>query len=189
MFFNLNCSFTGLAESCVSRYYQEKSFVCVCNATYCDTLPQLESLTDGHYQMYTSNKDQLRFQKTIGSFEENSVSNVYTVTVDRSQTHQTVQGFGGSFTDSAGINIASLPVEAQEKLLEAYFSEDGAEYSLCRVPIGGTDFSLYGYSLADDETEGSLNGFGLHQEDYDYKVGKNRVPVSRNGQTLSIYLF
>lgn len=137
--------------------------------TYCDTLPQLEPIADGSYQMFSSNKAELRFDKSTGSFLPSSVSSRFEINVDRSVTHQTIQGFGGSFTDAAGINIASLPEEAQDKLLEAYFSKDGSEYSLCRVPIGGTDFSTYAYSLA-DEGNGTLDAFALHEEDYDYKV-------------------
>lgn len=142
--------------------------------TYCDTLPGLESVSDGTYQIFSSDRDELRFEKSTGSFASSAVSNLFSVTVDRSTTYQTIQGFGGSFTDSAGINIALLPEEAQEKVLEAYFSEDGAEYSLCRVPIGGTDFSKYAYSLADDG-EGALDEFALHDEDYDYKVSRFKL--------------
>lgn len=43
----------------------------------------------------------------------------------RNKTRQSIIGFGGAFTDSAGINIASLPVEAQEKLLQSYFAPEG----------------------------------------------------------------
>lgn len=86
-------------------------------------------------------------------------------------THQTIFGFGGAFSDSAGYNIAQLPEAAQENLLRAYFSTDGAEYNLGRVPIGGTDFSIRGYTYADDDSNGTLDGFALQFEDYNYKVG------------------
>ena len=43
----------------------------------------------------------------------------------RNKTRQTIIGFGGAFTDSAGINIASLPLAAQQKLLQSYFAQEG----------------------------------------------------------------
>lgn len=89
--------------------------------------------------------------------------------MDRSKTYQTILGFGGAFTDSSGINIAQLPEAAQENLLNAYFSSDGAEYNLGRVPIAGTDFSARGYTYADNSV-GTLDGFALQYEDYNYKV-------------------
>ena len=39
------------------------------------------------------------------------------ITIDAEQKHQTMLGFGGAFTDAAGINIANLPAKLQETLL------------------------------------------------------------------------
>lgn len=35
--------------------------------------------------------------------------------------YQTIHGFGGAFTDSAGINIKSLSDSTQEKLLQSVY--------------------------------------------------------------------
>jgi glucosylceramidase len=45
--------------------------------------------------------------------------------LQRNKKRQTILGFGGAFTDSAGINIASLPPQAQDKLLRSYFAPEG----------------------------------------------------------------
>lgn len=47
------------------------------------------------------------------------------VEVNNSQIYQFILGFGGAFTDAAGINIKSLPVNLQEQLMLSYFSEKG----------------------------------------------------------------
>lgn len=49
------------------------------------------------------------------------------------------------------------------------FSEDGIEYTVCRVPLAATDFSLrqYTYLPVYDPT---LKSFNLTDEDYTYKV-------------------
>lgn len=151
----------------------EYGYVCVCNSTYCDTLPQLnDELTSGYYQLITSNEAGLRFEISNGSFTDDLSLSLYYINVDRSTTYQTILGYGGAFTDSTGINIAALSNSSQEYLLRSYFSEDGSEYTFGRVPVGGADFSARGYTY-DDGGNGTLEGFALEYEDYDYKVGKS----------------
>lgn len=129
----------------------------------------MENLSNGTYQYFVSTQDGLRLSKENGNFSDGISLNPLYISVDRSKTYQTIKGFGGAFTDASGINIAQLPEAAQEKLLRAYFSTDGAEYTLGRVPIAGADFSTRGYTYADD-SNGTLDGFALQNEDYNYKV-------------------
>lgn len=44
------------------------SFVCVCNATYCDTVVAPTLPPEGEYVLYSSARDGGRFVKTQGSF-------------------------------------------------------------------------------------------------------------------------
>lgn len=85
-------------------------------------------------------------------------------------TYQQVDGFGGAFTDSAGLNIASLSPAAQNQLLETYFSSDGNAYTFGRVPIAGSDFSVRPYTYADKEFDEALSKFNLTEEDHLYKM-------------------
>ena len=45
--------------------------------------------------------------------------------VKKNSSRQTIFGFGGAFTDAAGINIHKLPIGAQINLLKSYFSNKG----------------------------------------------------------------
>lgn len=90
--------------------------------------------------------------------------------VDRSRTFQSIDGWGGAFTDSTGINIQLLPKLAQTNLLKSYFSNSGLQYSLCRVPMAGTDFSVRRYTYNDIPDNGTLRNFHLQFEDFNYKV-------------------
>ena len=50
------------AEDCVRRDYGTSSFVCVCNATYCDTAPNTsEILPVGQAVVISSSKSATRF--------------------------------------------------------------------------------------------------------------------------------
>ena len=65
-------------------------------------------------------------------------------------TDQTWEHFGGAVTDSAGFVFSLMSREEQNALLDAYFGENGLDYSLLRVPIDSCDFSLEQYEAAPD---------------------------------------
>ncbi|XP_057660576.1 putative glucosylceramidase 3 [Diorhabda carinulata] len=99
-----------------------------------------------------------------------------TIVINSKITYQKIIGWGGAFTDSTGINIKSLKKNLQGKLMRSYFSTEGLEYNLCRVPIGCTDFSTHGYTYVDDIDDGDyredplLTKFKLAREDHLYKI-------------------
>lgn len=57
--------------------------------------------------------------------------------------------------------------------IRSYYSTDGIEYGIGRVPIGGSDFSTYAYTYLDDSPgDVTLSNFSLKMEDTVYKVYK-----------------
>jgi glucosylceramidase len=141
----------------------------VCNSDHCDTIPRPEKVEQSQFLIYTSNKAGSRFEQTTGQFDQSN-SSTNQIRINADQKFQTILGWGGAFTDAAGINIDSLNEQLQEKLLRSYFADDGIEYSMCRVPIGGTDFSTRGYSYDDGDVDEDLVNFALADEDHQYKV-------------------
>ncbi|XP_060062556.1 lysosomal acid glucosylceramidase-like isoform X1 [Ylistrum balloti] len=85
-------------------------------------------------------------------------------------TYQKIIGFGGAFTDAAGINILNLTALTQEKLLKSYFSSEGIEYNLGRIPMASCDFSTRLYSYDDEPGDLNLTKFSLATEDFKYKI-------------------
>ncbi|XP_056630143.1 lysosomal acid glucosylceramidase-like [Diorhabda sublineata] len=170
------------AESCIAKDFGNGSPICVCNSTHCDTLESIAKVSAPNYIGYASNKEGLRFAKENGKFEtsKDDAKNIISI---GTETFQEIFGFGGAFTDSTGFNIKSLTEDLQEKILRAYYTEEGLEYNTGRVPIGGTDFSTHGYSYCDtenDEPDPELKHFNLTQDDYDYKI-----PVIQKAQELT----
>ncbi|KAK5643509.1 hypothetical protein RI129_007354 [Pyrocoelia pectoralis] len=160
-----------LASSCVPRYYGYSSIVCVCNETHCDEIPPLDKPSNDGYFVYTSTESGLRMHKQEYQFEEFEANDTHiTVTVDTSQRYQTVMGWGGSFTDATGINFNSLDKITAGRLLSSYFSANGLQYNMGRVPIGGTDFSTRGYSYDDGDEDLDLLHFNLTSDDFHYKI-------------------
>ena len=52
----------------------------------------------------------------------------------------------------------------------SYYSTDGIEYNIARVPMAGTDFSTRTYSYDDFPGDVTLSNFSLTREDLFYKV-------------------
>ncbi|MCF8366989.1 MAG: hypothetical protein K9H16_14465, partial [Bacteroidales bacterium] len=63
-------------------------------------------------------------------------------------TYQSITGFGGSFTESSAFLLNQLSKKNRELILNAYFGNEGAKYSLTRTHINSCDFSLGNYSYA-----------------------------------------
>ena len=60
---------------CIRRSFGKSSFVCVCNANYCDSAPTLaSSLAPGHATLISSSKDSARFKITNLTFTDLSNS-------------------------------------------------------------------------------------------------------------------
>ena len=77
------------------------------------------------------------------------------LTVNASQTFQTIEGFGGAFTDSAAHVFFSMPPKLQEQLLlERTFA-----CSMARLTIGSCDFSLEYYNYDDTANDYALANF------------------------------
>lgn len=159
---------TAGANECVPRDFGDGSIVCVCNSTYCDSTPET-SPELGTFLWYVSSKSGQRMNLTIGKIG-NSKNAPRSLTINPEKRYQELIGFGGAFTDSAGINIKNLSDASQRKLLESYFTKDGCRYNLGRVPIAGTDFSTRFYTYDDVENDEKLESFSLAPEDIDYKI-------------------
>jgi len=82
----------------------------------------------------------------------------------KDQKYQTILGFGGSFTESGAFLIKQLSEENRSKILNAYFGEDGARYSLTRTHINSCDFSLKNYSYANIAGDLNLATFSVDED-------------------------
>ncbi|NXJ86122.1 GLCM Glucosylceramidase, partial [Trogon melanurus] len=149
--------------------------VCVCNATYCDTLDPVVLPAPGTYVRYESSKAGKRLERSDGSFQRSlHAPGRLLLTLNVSALYQRVKGFGGSLSDAAAINILKLSRPAQDNLLRSYFSESGIEYNLIRLPMACSDFSVRPYSYDDipvdvpDDYE--LKHFRLAEEDVKMKI-------------------
>ncbi len=73
---------------------------------------------------------------------------------------QTVEGFGGAFTEAAAHCFYSLEEKAREIFLDGYFGPEGLGYNMGRVSINSCDFALGNYTYV-EEGDTTLDSFTL----------------------------
>lgn len=98
------------------------------------------------------------------------------------QTYQTITGFGGSFTEATAHLLNRLSEPNRRRILEAYFGEQGARYSLTRTHINSCDFSLGHYAYAPVAGDTALTHFSIEADRADLiPVIKAAMAVSKDG--------
>ena len=100
--------------------------------------------------------------KKMTSFSLNE--NPVIITLNPNEKFQTITGFGGSFTEASASLLNRLSKENRKKIVEAYFSEEGANYSLTRTHIASCDFSLSNYTYAKVENDLELKHFTIEDD-------------------------
>ena len=98
---------------------------------------------------------------------------------------QTITGFGGAFTESSAYLLNQLSSEKRNLILKAYFSREGANYSLTRTHMNSCDFSRnnYAYSPVAGDTE--LEHFSVDEDRDDLiPMIKDAMAISEDGFRL-----
>lgn len=87
------------------------------------------------------------------------------ILVDTNHRYQTIEGFGGAFTEAAAYTFSQLKPDAQSAVLKAYFDPiDGLGYTLCRTHINSCDFSLGNYAYDEVEGDTELKFFSIEHD-------------------------
>lgn len=89
------------------------------------------------------------------------------ITLDSLKKYQTITGFGGAFTEASAYLLNQVGKENRDKIIKAYFSSDGANYSLTRTHMNSCDFSLSNYSYSPIEGDKELKHFTIQEDKED----------------------
>jgi glucosylceramidase len=115
-------------------------------------------------------------------FESIATENASIIALKPSQKFQTITGFGGSFTEASAYLLNKISKKNRDTILQAYFSEEGANYSLTRTHMNSCDFSLSQYSYSPVEDDMELEYFTVKEDKDDLiPMIKDAMKVSKNG--------
>lgn len=119
-----------------------------------------------------------RAMTPVSTFEP-TTSPPITIVLQPQERFQTITGFGGSFTDAAASVLHALSPANQNMVLEAYFGEEGARYSLTRTHMASCDFSRQNYTYAPAEGDVDLTQFTIQSDHTDL------IPMIKAAQAIS----
>ena len=87
------------------------------------------------------------------------------VRVNSKRTFQTIEGFGGAFTEAAALTWLRLDAAQRDEVLQRYFDGGGGHgYSLCRVHMGSCDFALGNYAHVETPHDSTLESFSIARD-------------------------
>lgn len=108
--------------------------------------------------------DRLDLQEPI-EFQNTLEPSKATVLIDDSKTYQTIEGFGGSFTEAAAYALSQVDPKLRTEAINAYFNQEtGLGYNLCRTHINSCDFSLGNYAYSEVEGDTELECFDISRD-------------------------
>ncbi|CAL2093819.1 glycoside hydrolase family 30 protein [Tenacibaculum sp. 190524A05c] len=103
------------------------------------------------------------------------------IVLDTSKRFQKITGFGGAFTESSAYLLNKLSEKNRKEIIEAYFSRDGANYSLTRTHMNSCDFSLTNYSYTPTPDK-ELKDFSVKEDKKDLiPMIKAALATSKDG--------
>ncbi|WP_405564822.1 glycoside hydrolase family 30 protein [Polaribacter sp. Asnod6-C07] len=98
------------------------------------------------------------------------------------QKRQTITGFGGAFTESSAYLLNRLSKEKRDTIIQAYFSTEGANYSLTRTHMNSCDFSISQYSYSPVADDVNLEHFSIKEDKDDLiPMIKDAMKASTDG--------
>lgn len=144
------------------------ALISACNSDQLLNIEVYETSADGHQQT----------KITAFSPQESRIE----IDIKPNEKFQTITGFGGSFTESSAYLLNQLSKKNRDSILQAYFGENGARYSLTRTHMNSCDFSVSNYSYAPVEDDKLLKSFTIDEDRDDIiPMIKDAMSISKDG--------
>jgi glucosylceramidase len=98
----------------------------------------------------------------VGQTADNSLGTIF---IDPARRFQTIEGFGGAFTEAAAVTWQKMGVANRQAIINAYFdSATGHGYTLCRTHINSCDFSEANYAYDEVPGDTGLKHFSIERD-------------------------
>ena len=107
-----------------------------------------------------------RWVKAKKFLQKNNNTTTADITVFTDSLLQQIDGVGGAFNELGWEAITALPNEASKQVFKDLFSEDGCNFSMCRIPLGASDYALSYYSSNDVPEDFEMRDFNIDRDRY-----------------------
>jgi glucosylceramidase len=87
------------------------------------------------------------------------------VAVYPDKARQTIEGFGGAFNEKGWQALSALSDAGRRDVLRRLFDPiEGIGFTICRVPIGASDYALDRYTLNENAGDYEMSGFSIERD-------------------------
>jgi glucosylceramidase len=107
-----------------------------------------------------------RWVKPKKFLQKVDATSVIDVTIYTDSLLQTVDGVGGAFNELGWDAITNLDTEGKQEVVDALFSKKGCNFSMCRIPLGASDYALSYYSSNDVPEDFKMRDFNIDRDRY-----------------------
>ncbi|MWW25001.1 glycoside hydrolase family 30 protein [Algibacter lectus] len=111
----------------------------------------------------TASKRWVKAKKFLQKTNENTSANIK---IYADSLLQEVDGIGGAFNELGWEAINTLDADSGKDVINALFSKEGCNFSMCRIPIGASDYALSYYSHNDVPEDFVMRDFNIDRDRY-----------------------
>lgn len=115
-----------------------------------------------------------------GNIEEGEYEDTLETT---SEMKQTIKGFGGCFNEISWDALKVIDEEKRKEILDELFTEKGCNFTIGRLPIGASDYSLEWHSYDETSEDYELKDFSI-KRDEEYLLPYVKEALKRNEDML-----
>lgn len=99
------------------------------------------------------------------TYDENAGGAAADLVIDLDDEGQTIQGFGTCFSELSYRALSKLSKEDYDAIMTELFAPDGGiGFTVCRMPIGASDFALKYYSFDDTPGDFAMEHFSIDND-------------------------
>jgi glucosylceramidase len=116
------------------------------------------------FRYVTSNPHGGMWQETTLPLMHAEHQGILLIEIDMGKKLQTVDGFGACFNELGWDALNMLPDTSKSEIIETFFTEEGFNFNICRVPIGANDYARDWYSLNETEGDFEMVNFNIDRD-------------------------
>ena len=116
------------------------------------------------FRMVVSSTANGMWQETSLPVMSEPHKDISVINIDFDAQEQQVDGFGACFNELGWDALNMLPDTVKESVLKEFFSPEGFNFTICRVPIGANDYARDWYSLAETPDDFEMENFSIERD-------------------------